>query len=427
MPDSGKRHYIAGARLLDGTGTDHGDRPSALLTDGQRIAAVAPEAELDCPADAVRLDAAGLTLMPGMIDCHDHLAAIGGSWGQRAQISPTLGVLTVAQTLHEMLLTGFTSVRDAGGLDAGMKQAVERGMIPGPRLQISVNLLCQTGGHNHHIEPAGIDRDFPKLPYLPDGICDGPDACRRKTREMIFAGADWVKFCTTGGISSRTGGPLVCQFSREEVRAIVDTAHTAGKPAMVHAYGGEGVDIALEAGVDSIEHGAALTEAQIERMAAQGTWLVPTFAVFRKVLAIQAADPAALPDYVARKARDLLERQAESFPKAVAAGLKIALGTDLGPFQHNRNAVEFGHMVEGGMTPMQAIVAGTGAAADCIGLGDRVGRLRPGMLADLLLVDGDPLQDIRVLEDPARLRLIMQDGAIIKHDTRPRKAVMHLS
>jgi imidazolonepropionase-like amidohydrolase len=415
MPDK-RRYYISNARLLDGTGKDHGEQPHALLVAGAVIEAVAPQSELARPEDAVLLDAGGMTLMPGMIDCHDHLAAISGSWRDRSQISPTLGVLTVARTLGEMLLTGFTSVRDAGGLDAGLKEAVERGMIPGPRLRISVNLLCQTGGHNHHIEPARIDRDFPKLPYLPDGICDGPDMCRRKAREMIFAGADWVKFCTTGGISSRTGGPLLCQFTREEVRAIVDAAHTAGKPAMVHAYGGEGIDIALEAGVDSIEHGAALTEAQIERMAKQGTWLVPTFAVFRKVLAIQAEDPSVLPDYVSRKAAELLERQAKSFPMAMAAGLKIALGTDLGPFEHNRNAVEFGHMVAGGMTPMQAIVAGTGAAADCIGLGDKVGVLRAGMLADLLLVDGDPLRDIRVLENADKLRLIMQDGRIVKHE-----------
>jgi imidazolonepropionase-like amidohydrolase len=411
-----KRLHISNARLIDGTGVDRGDRPYALLIDGPMITAVAPDAELPCPADATAINAAGMTVMPGMIDCHDHIASQSGNWRQRAQVPPTLVVLNTAKTLHDTLMSGFTSIRDAGGLDLGLKMGVESGLIPGPRLKISVNLIYQTGGHHDTRELAGIDRDFSRLPGLPSGVCDGVDACRRTVREMIFWGADWVKFCTTGGISSRSGGPLICQFSAEEVRAIVETAHAAGKPAMVHAYGGAGIDIALDAGVDSIEHGAALTEPQIERMVKQGTWLVPTFAVFKKVLEIERADPSALPAYIPRKARELLELQAVSFPRAVAAGVKIAMGTDLGPFEHFRNAVEFGHMVEGGMTPMQAIVAGTSKAAECIGLGDQVGVLRAGMLADLLLVDGDPTRDIRLLEDVSRIRLVMRDGDVVRRD-----------
>lgn len=342
------------------------------------------------------------------------MANFSESWRERAQISPTLAVLKTAKTLGDTLLSGFTAVRDAGGLDAGLKQAAELGLIARPRLQVSVNLLSQTGGHNDTREPAGFDKDFPRLPGVPSGGCDGADDCRRKVREMLFAGADWVKFCTTGGISSRVGGPLTCQFSQEEVLAIVDTAHSAGKPAMCHAYGGTGVDIALAAGVDTLEHGAALTEAQIEVMMRQGTWLVPTFAVYRKVLALDRDSPGILPEYIPRKARELMDKQAVSFRQALTAGLKVALGTDLGGLEHLRNAVEFGHMVEAGMSPRQAIVAGTSMAARCIGLGDQVGVLKPGMLADLLLVDGDPLADIRVLEDHTRIRLVMQDGRMVK-------------
>lgn len=402
--------YLAGARLIDGSGQDRGHRPHALVVAEGRIAAVAPEAELPCPDGALRWDARGLTAMPGLIDCHDHLASPEGSWAQRAQVPPTLAVLQTARILGDTLRTGFTTIRDAGGLDAGMKAGVESGLIPGPRLRISVNLLCQTGGHNDHRLPAGIERDFPRLPGLPDGRCDGPEDCRRKVREMVMAGADWIKFCTTGGISSRIGGPLVPQFSPEEVRAIVDTAHRAGLPAMVHAYGGEGVEMALEAGVDSLEHGAALTEPQIGRVVRQGTWLVPTFAVFREVLAIRDRDPALLPEQVPARAAQLLRRQAESFPRALAAGVRIALGTDLGPFRHRGNAVEFCLMVEAGMTPMQAILAGTRDAAACLGLGEEVGQLRPGFRADLIALEGDPLNDIRVLEDTARLRLVLKDG-----------------
>ena len=414
MADKAPAWHVSNARLVDGTDFDHEDRPYSLIVDDGRISAVGPSSDLVRPDGAVTIDARGMTLMPGMIDCHDHLANFPEPWRDRAQISPSLAVLKVARTLADTLLSGFTSIRDAGGLDSGLKRGAELGLIPSPRLQISVNLLSQTGGHNDTMEPAGIEKDFPRLPGVPSGVCDGIEDCRRKTRQMIAAGADWVKFCTTGGISSRIGGPLTCQFSLEEVRAIVDTAHTAGKPAMCHAYGGAGVDIALAAGVDSLEHGAALTESQIETMVRQGTWLVPTFAVYRKVLALAHVSPDALPDYIPRKARDLVERQAVSFGLALRAGVKIALGTDLGGMEHLRNAVEFGHMVEAGMTPLQAIAAGTGQAARCIGLGDDVGLLRPGMLADLILVDGDPRRNVRILEDSRNIKLVMQGGRLVK-------------
>jgi imidazolonepropionase-like amidohydrolase len=207
---------------------------------------------------------------------------------------------------------------------------------------------------------------------------------------------------------------LLRQFSPAEVAAIVDTAHAAGKPVMSHAYGGEGVQICLDAGVDSIEHGAALDDEFIEQMARQGTWLVPTFTVLRKVLAIDATNPGMLPAYMAPKARWLVDRQRESFPKALAAGVKIAMGTDAGGFGHGQNAVELAYMVEAGMRPMQAIVAATQMGARCMGLGDEVGILREGMGADLLLVAGDPLADVRILEDRSNLRLIMKNGALIK-------------
>jgi imidazolonepropionase-like amidohydrolase len=295
-----------------------------------------------------------------------------------------------------------------------MKLAVEQGLIAGPRLKISVNLLSQFGGHNDHTEPAGIDSDFPRLPGVPSGICDGPDACRQKTREMIRAGADWIKICTTGGVGTPTGGPLIRQFSLEEVQAIVDTAHAAGKPVMSHAYGGEGVTICLEAGVDCIEHGAALDDVLIERMVHQETWLVPTFTVLRKIVEIGEQEPCPIPEYIPRKARALLEYQVVSFQKALASGVKMAMGTDAGGFGHGQNAKELVYLVEAGMTPMQAIVSATSMGARCMGLGPEVGLLKEGMLADLLVVDGGPLRDVGILQDRARLRLIMKDGEIVK-------------
>ena len=409
-----QRYYLDNARLIDGTGVPIPGERYALLIEECTIKAIAPQRELACPPGVTRFDLAGMTVMPGLIDCHDHLANLEGSMQQRAAIPPSLAILKTAQVFHDTLLGGCTSVRDASGVDLGMKLAVEQDVIPGPRLKISVVILSQFGGHNDHTEPAGIDSTFPKLQSIPDGICDGVDVCRRKVREVIRAGADWVKIATTGGVGTPVGGPLLRQFSLEEVQAIVDTAHAAGKPVMSHAYGGEGVKICLDAGVDSIEHGAALDDALIEQMARQGTWLVPTFTVLRKVLEIDTQRPGALPEYMPRKARTLIEHQRTSFPKALAAGVKIAMGTDAGGFGHGKNAGELAYMVEAGMTPMEAIVASTRMGALCMGIGNETGVLREGMFADLLVVDGDPLQNVRILEDRARLRLIIKDGVVVK-------------
>jgi imidazolonepropionase-like amidohydrolase len=416
---SGEFRYYYNAFLIDGSGQPAGEEPAAMVVEGRRIRAVGPQAQLACPEQAEAVDLRGMTLMPGMADCHDHLADLEGGMQQRAGIPPSLAVFLAADAFKKTLLGGFTAIRDASGVDLGMKLAVERGLIPGPHLKISVVILSQFGGHNDHTEAAGINSHFPWLQGIPSGICDGVDECRKKTREVIRAGADWVKIATTGGVGTPIGGPLIRQFSPEEVQIIVDTAHAAGKPVMSHAYGGEGVKICLDAGVDSIEHGAALDDALIEQMAKQGTWLVPTFTVLRRIVAISEQNPLALPDYMPRKARVLLEHQAESFQKALQAGVKIALGTDGGGFGHGQNAGELRYLVEAGMTPMQALVAATRLGTTCMGLGDETGVLRAGKLADFLVVEGNPLQDVRILEDRDRLRLIAKEGQLYKNTLKP--------
>ena len=410
-----RRHFIKSARLLDGRSPPQA-KPHSLLVEDGRIAALGPASELSCPDGVEAIDATGLTLMPGMIDCHDHMASIGGSMRERSQIPPSLAVIKAAAALEDTLLSGFTGIRDAGGLDLGVKLAVEQGLVAGPRLKISVNILGQTGGQNSHIEPGGVDSQFPILPGVPNAICDGVDACRQRTRAMVQAGADWIKLATTGGMSPPVGEPLLRQLSSEEIAAIVDTAHAAGKPVMCHAYGGEGARLAIAHGVQSIEHGAALEREDLEEMERKGIWLVPTFAVLVQVAEIADRDPAAVPVHVARKARDLLARVKVSFALAREIGVKIALGTDAGGIAHGRNAREFGYMVDAGMKPLAAIAAGTSDAALCMGLGDETGVIAKGRFADLLLVDGDPLVDVRILEDRARLRLIMKEGIIYKAD-----------
>jgi imidazolonepropionase-like amidohydrolase len=383
---------------------------------GRRITSLAPQAELPAPPGIQAYNLRGMTVMPGLIDCHDHLADLEGSMTQRAAIPPSLAVFKAAEAFRKTLEGGFTAIRDASGVDLGMKLAVEQGLIPGPRLKISVVILSQLGGHNDHTEPAGINSRFPFLQTIPSGICDGPDECRRKVREVVRAGADWIKIATTGGVGTPIGGPLVRQFSLEEVRVIVETAHAAGKPVGSHAYGGEGVKICLDAGVDCIEHGAALDDVLIEQMARQGTWLVPTFTVLRRIVALGRQTPSPLPEYMLPKALKLMEVQADSFRKALQGGVKIALGTDLGSFGHGQNAGELEYLVEAGMTPMQAVVAATRMGADCMGQGDEVGVLAEGRLADLLAVEGDPLQDIRLLQERRCLRIIMKDGEFFKNN-----------
>ena len=406
--------YFYNAHLIDGSGQNPPDEPVAMIVSGRTIQAIDLQSRLPAPEGSKKVDLHRMTLMPGMVDCHDHLADLEGGMTQRAAIPPSLAVFMAADAFKKTLLAGFTSIRDASGVDLGMKMAVERGLIPGPRLKISVVILSQFGGHNDHTEPAGINSHFPWLQSIPSGICDGVDECRKKTREVIRAGADWVKIATTGGVGTPIGGPLIRQFSLEEVQVIVDTAHAAGKPVMSHAYGGEGVKICLDAGVDSIEHGAALDDVLIEQMVRQGTWLVPTFTVLRRIISLSEENPSLMPEYMPPKARALLEVQVISLQKALKAGVKIALGTDLGGFGHGNNAGELAYLVEAGMTPLQAITAATQMGARCMGLGDEVGVLRRGMLADFLVVQGDPLQDVRILQDRERLRLIVKDGQIYK-------------
>ena len=223
--------YFHNAHLIDGSGGPVSQQPYALVVEGKRIRAVDRESQLTCPAGAEAVDVQGMTLMPGLIDCHDHLADLEGGMVARASVPPSLAVFKTAQAFKDTLSGGFTSIRDASGVDLGMKMAVEQGLIPGPHLKISVVILSQTGGHNDHTEAAGINSQFPWLQGIPHPLCDGPDECRKKVREVIRAGADWVKIATTGGVGTPTGGPLVRQFSPEEVEVIVRTAHAAGKLA----------------------------------------------------------------------------------------------------------------------------------------------------------------------------------------------------
>jgi imidazolonepropionase-like amidohydrolase len=317
--------------------------------------------------------------------------------------------------LADTLAMGYTTVRDAGGLDAGFKLAVEQGLIPGPRLVLAVSIISPTGGIGDRVSPSGHACCAVHDPLLPESVANGPDAVRDVVRTMARAGADVIKTATTGGASSRPGhGPLDAAFTLPEMEALVAESHALGRRVMCHALGGPGLRTALEAGVDSIEHGCYLDEdpTLLGQMAVQGTFFVPTLTVY----VFHRESPAR---HVRERAVALYPHHVASVRRALELGVPIAAGTDAGGHGHPRNALELKYLVEAGLTPMQALRAATQWAAQCLGLEREVGTIQKGRLADLVVVNGDPLDDVTVLLDPSRIELVLKGGAICADRRRP--------
>jgi imidazolonepropionase-like amidohydrolase len=400
---------LSGATLIDGTGAS--PVPDAVVViDGERIVAAGPRGSTPAPARAETIDLSGLTLVPGLIDTHDHLASHGYAlttrWGLDEPASTTH--LRTGGVIARTLGMGYTTVRDAGGLDTGFKLAVEEGLVQGPRLSLSVKIISPTGGIGDSISPSGHGCWVPPDPALPDSVANGIDQVRAVVRSMVRAGADAIKCATTGGASSRRGhGPRDAAFDRDEMRVLVDEAHALGRKVMCHALGGPGLRLGIEAGVDSIEHGSYLAEEPelFAMMAERGTVFTPTLLVYE----YHRESPA---PHVRRRARELYARHLESVGMALAAGVKISAGTDAGGHGHPVNARELECLVEAGLTPMQALQAATGWAAECLGWQHEVGTIEAGKLADLVAVDGDPLRDITCLQHAARIKLVCKGGRI---------------
>lgn len=402
-------------RLIDGTGAPP-QRDMVMAIDGSRIVDVRPAGAgggTDQP-NTRHYDCPTLTALPGLIDCHDHVAHLGQDLRMRFATPQSLAVLKAGRWVTETLLAGITTVRDAAGIDLGVKMAVEQGIIDGPRLFISLVIITQTGGHGDLTQPAGLSSDIPVLPGIPDGVADGVAEVRRKVREVLRLGADWIKVATNGGSGSPRGGYHVRQFCLDELRAMVDEAHSKDARVMVHAHGGESLDMCLAAGVDTIEHGTFADDKHLEAMARRGIWMVPTLSVTHRMVDKIRQTPDAVPAYTRARIGGVLDAKHKTLRRALELGVPIAMGTDAGGLGHGRNALELIYMVEAGMTPMQSIVASTQMGARLLGMGDDLGTLQPGRLADLLLVEGDPLTDIRVVADPSRIALVMKDGVVYK-------------
>jgi len=398
MAAGSQRVVLAGARVFDGTGSPPAEA-DVVVADGH-IVAVGRGLDAD-----ERVDLTGKGLLPGLIDCHVHVVISPGPRHELLQVPFSYRFFRAVANLEATIATGITTARDAAGADLGVKRAVADGLVRGPRLQIAIRMLSQTGGHGDEWQLCGSAPGlaFPTYPGMPDGVIDGPDAARRAARTLVRAGADWIKVATTGGFSSPVSDPARPHLRLDELTELQTEADAAGRHVMAHAQGLAGVKNALAAGFRSIEHGVWLDDEAIARMVEQGTWLVPTLLV--PVWSLENGRPQPKFDLPAT-----IEAHADSFGRAVEAGVRIALGTDCGIVPHGENLRELELMVERGLSPTQALVAATSDAAQLLGLADSIGTIEEGKRADLVVVEGDPL-DIRDLR--ARIQAVYQDGRLV--------------
>ncbi len=407
--------YVHAGRLLAEPGSAPRGPSTVIVRDGKvaevRDGLVQPE------AGAKLVDLSNRFVLPGLIDMHVHLLGIGGDPLRarlvRINTEREDDLLYGAGNARVTLNAGFTTVRDLGGTPRSiraLRDAIERGDVAGPTIVNAGAPVSVTGGHGDPLN--GLAEPFAHaVADSVENTCDGPEDCTRAVRRQVGLGAQVIKFMATGGVLSNVSGGLGRAMSPAEMKAVIDTAHGLGRKVAAHSHAAEGTRAAVEAGVDTIDHGTFLDDATIRLMKERGTWLVPT--MLAPATALQQARAGLLPPATVPKAEAAAAAAIESHRKAIAAGVKIAFGTDTGVSKHGENAKEFALMVAAGMTPAQAIKAATVDAATALDRAAQIGRIAPGFAADLIAVDGDPLADVRQLED---VDFVMKAGAVVKNE-----------
>ncbi|HWO89261.1 MAG TPA: amidohydrolase family protein [Gemmatimonadales bacterium] len=408
--DTTRTTAIRAGTLIDGRGGAP-VRNAVILIRGDRITAVG--ADVAVPRGADVIDLSRYTVLPGFVDAHVHLTGrpIGeGEWvSAPVREGPADEAIFGVRNARATLEAGFTTVRNVGAsdfADVALRNAINAGRVPGPRMLVAAHSVGTTGGHCdlNGFRPGLFGREPGPL----EGIADGPEEIRRAIRLQVKYGADVIKICATGGVLSQGDEVGVQQFDEDELQAVVRTARLLERRVAAHAHGTEGIIAASRAGVNSIEHGSFMTEEAARVMVEHQTWLVPTLMAGFTVG--QGESNARLPDWAAAKGRAAWAAMQRGIRIATAAGVRIALGTDAGVFPHGQNAREFELLVRyGGLTPMQAIQAGTIHAATLLGMERDVGTIEPGRYADIVAVRGDPLQDIAVLQSVA---FVMKGGQV---------------
>ena len=392
---------VRGALVVDGTGARPG--LATVVIENGRISAIGPDARITIPKGATVIAGDGHALLPGLIDCHIHYCLDAGPDSLRSleRDDPTVTAIKAVTHARATLEGGVTTVRDDGSRDhisISVTRAIRAGIIPGPRTLNAGLAICMTGGHAWFIGRQ----------------TDGTDDVVKAVQEQVRAGADVIKFIATGGVLTPGTDPGAAQLTLEELKAGVAEAARAGRRVAAHAHGAEGMKNAIRAGVHSIEHGTLLDDEAVELFLTHRTFLVPTLSAIQS--GCEMGKQGGMPDYAVQKSMALGEEQKKTFRKAVKAGVRIAMGTDAGtPFNpHGRNAQELRRMVEFGMTPMMAIQAATASAAALLGLDQELGTIEAGKHADLILVNGNPLDNIALLQEPTNVVYVIQGGKIAK-------------